>query len=349
MRTALAAALLAATALCALAAGAGAQSEPAPPWFGAPLPAGLGDPHQPVLRVSTLQPAAAVVPAGEGGNHELEGAAIRKHLEAIVGFAVADRRRGEKAWGRITGFRAADDTHQWVAQQFTAAGLQDVQTQTYDSTSATWHPRAWEVRLVATPAAGAGARDVVLESAFPTSGSRLTGGPITAPLVYVGAVRDAALSDVDVKGKVAVQRLHPQGGAYSERTRTTERARALAARGAVAILNVIEQAGNMHVRDFSNCGVPCFNIGSADGAFLDAVMQRAASAGTAGDLQVRVSLDAAMLEGLVGHNTIGTVAGRRADESRDRQRPCGRLVRRGRRQRRRSGRADCARAALLEA
>ena len=306
---------LALIALCALAgAGVIAQSERTAPWFGATLPGGLGDPHEPVLAVSSLHPVAAIVPSGEAANHELEGPAVRKHLEAIVGFSVADRGRGEKAWGRITGFRAADETHRWVAQQFTAAGLQDVQVQTYRATAATWFPRSWEVRVVATPAAGAGARDVVLESAFPTSGSQLTGGPLTAPLVDVGATRDAALPDVDVKGKIAVQRLHPQGGAYSERGRTTERARALAARGAVAVLNIIEQAGNMHVRDFSNCGVPCFNIGSADGAFLATIVQRAASAGTPGDLRVRVSLDAAMLDGLEGHNTIGTVPGRRTDE-----------------------------------
>ena len=91
---------------------------------------------------------------------------------------------------------------------------------------------------------------------------------------------------MDVKGKVAVQTLHPQAGAFSERTRTTERARELAKRGAVAVLNVIEQAGNMHVRDFSNCGVPCFNLGTDDGRFLETVVERAAAAGVADELRV---------------------------------------------------------------
>ena len=254
------------------------------------------------------------MPEGEANHRELDGAVIRKYLETIVGFSVADQRRGEKAWGRITGFRAADETHQWVAEQFRAAGLQAVQVQTYKATSPTWHPKSWEVRLIANAKAGEASRDVVLESAFPTSGSQLTGGAVTAPLVFVGAVTDASLANVDVKGKVAVQRMRPQGGAYSERTRATERARALAQRGAVAVLNVIEQAGNMYVRDFSNCGVPCFNIGTLDGRFIDAVMQRAATAGVLDDLRVRVSLDTETLDGLDGHNTIGSVPGRRADE-----------------------------------
>lgn len=283
-------------------------------WFGVPLPAGLGDPHRPILDVSAARPAAAVVPPGEEGNRELTGAAVRRHLEAIVAFSRADRARGERAWGRITGFRGADETHAWVLGQFKAAGLRDSDTQTYTATQPTWYPKDWEVKLVAGTVAGAGSRDVVLASAFPTSGSRLPNGPLSAPLVFVGATTDTALPAVDVAGKVAVQTLHPMAGAFSERTRATERARELARRGAVAVLNVIEQAGNMHVRDFSNCGVPCFNIGTDDGRFLKAVAERATAAGKLADLRVGINLQTEMRPGLKGHNTIGMIAGRRPDE-----------------------------------
>src|SRR5262245_30576415 len=279
-------------------------------WFGVPVPAGLVDPHRPILDVAAIKPAAATVPPGEESYRDLAGSAVRQNLEAIVGISRADRARGEKAWGRITGFRAADETHAWVHEQFESAGLRNAQTQTYNATQDTWYPKNWEVKLVATPQAGAGSRDVVLESAFPTSGSRLANGPITAPLVFVGATTDAALPDVDVKGKVAIQTLHPQAGAFSERTRTTERARELAKRGAVAVLNVIEQAGNMHVLDFSNCGVPSFNLGTDDGRFLKSVAQRAGST----ELRVAISLHTEMRPGLKGHNTIGIVPGRRDNE-----------------------------------
>src|SRR5262245_24961163 len=104
-------------------------------WFGVPLPKGIGDPHRPILEVSALKPAAAIVPPGEEGHRDLAGLAIRKDLETIVGFAKADRARGEQAWGRITGFRGADDTHAWVLQQFKAAGLRDSDTQTYTATA----------------------------------------------------------------------------------------------------------------------------------------------------------------------------------------------------------------------
>lgn len=291
---------------------AGAAQAPAA-WMGVPLPAGLGDPHRPILDVTKAAPPAAVVPAGEEGHRDLAGAVIRKDLEAIVGFARADRERGERAWGRITGFRGADNTHAWVLQQFKNAGLIDAETQTYTATQATWHPQRWEVKLVANAAAGTGAGDVILQSAFPTSGSQLA-APITAPVVFVGSTSEAALSAIDVKGKVAVQTLHPQGGAFSERTRTTERARELAKRGAVAVLNVIEQAGNMHVRDFSNCGVPCFNIGTDDGRFITTVIERAKATGRDAELRIAVSLDTETLEALKGHNTIGTVRGRNDSE-----------------------------------
>jgi hypothetical protein len=128
--------------------------------------------------------------------------------------------------------------------------------------------------------------------------------------VHVGAVTDAALPDIDVRGKVAVQHLRPEAGAYSERGRTTERARELTKRGAVAILNVIEQTGNMHVRDFGNCGAPCFNLGTADGLFLEQAMEKAAGARATGGLQVQMRLDASMQSGLKGHNAYGIVPGR---------------------------------------
>ncbi len=301
---------MAAVATIALSIGVTAQS----PWFGAPLPTGLSDPHRPILDISSLTPAPAIVPAGEEAHRDLTGAVIRKDLEAIVAYSKADRAH-QKAWGRITGFRAADETHAWVLQQFKAAGMRDAETQTYTATQATWYPKNWSVKLVANATTGTAARDVILESAFPTSGSQLAQGPLRAPLVFVGATTDAALPDADVKGAIAVQTLHPAAGAFSERTRTTERARELAKRGAVAVLNIVEQAGNMHVRDFSNCGVPCFNLGTDDGRFLTTVLERAKANGAITDLRAEITLDAATLEGLKGHNTIGTIRGRREEET----------------------------------
>src|SRR4051794_24423026 len=59
-------------------------------WFGVALPHGLGDPHRPILDVSTLTPPAAIVPPGEEANRDLAGAGIRRDLEAIVAISRAD-------------------------------------------------------------------------------------------------------------------------------------------------------------------------------------------------------------------------------------------------------------------
>jgi Zn-dependent M28 family amino/carboxypeptidase len=133
---------------------------------------------------------------------------------------------------------------------------------------------------------------------------------MTAPLVHVGATTDAALPNVDVKGKVAVQHLKPASGAYSERGRTVERAQSLAKRGAVAVINIVEQTGNLHVRDFGNCGIPCFNLGWADGAFLEAVIDRATVSGAIADLKIQLQLQSEMRAGLKGQNTVGKIHGK---------------------------------------
>jgi hypothetical protein len=137
-------------------------------------------------------------------------------------------------------------------------------------------------------------------------------GSLRAPLVFVGSINDP-LPMEEVRGKVAVQTLKPQRGAYSERRPTVERARELTARGALAIINVVEQTGNMHIRDFGNCGAPCFNLGTADGAFLQSIMNKAAQSNIAAP-RIELKLDAKQLTGLKGHNAFGIVPGK-SDEN----------------------------------
>ena len=303
---------LGAAALCLIAglAGGAAQSPGAgAPWLGVPLPPGVGDPHRPVVTVAGITPAAVPLQEGDRGKRELDGARIRRDLEAIVGFSRQSRTAGDRVWGRVTGFPAAAATIAWAADQFRAAGLTDVAVQTYEASAPMWWAKSWSVRLPADARLGDGSRDVVLESAVPTGGSSIPNGPLTAPLVLVGATTAAALPDVDVKGAIAVQSLRPASGAYAERGRTVERAKALAARGAVAVLNIVEQTGNMHLRDFGACGIPCFNIGAADGAFVQAVLERAGRAGVSASVRAELRLDASMLGGLKGQNAVGIVRG----------------------------------------
>ena len=192
-----------------------------------------------------------------------------------------------------------------------AAGLTNVQVQTYDATAPMWWSRGWEARLLADPAFGAGSRDVVLESALPTGGSRIDGA-IVGDLVLAGSTTDP-LPTIDVKNTIAVQTLRPGSGAYSERGGTVARAKELISKGALAVINVVEQTANMHVRDFGNCGGPCFNIGTADGAFVRQVIERAKARDGSRAVKIRLSLQSEMLANLKGQNVVGILSGKSSE------------------------------------
>ena len=55
-------------------------------WFGLSLPPGL-QPHASPAIIGDRGPVPAMVPAGEEGHRELEGARIQHDLETIVGFS----------------------------------------------------------------------------------------------------------------------------------------------------------------------------------------------------------------------------------------------------------------------
>ena len=284
------------------------------PWFGVPLPPPF-EAHVAPAIIGDRGPSPATVPPGEGEYRELTGAAIRADLETIIGFSRASRERREigsgQLWGRITGFRSSRDTIAWAADQFRAAGIRDVTLQPFDQAgdAAFWLPLAWEMRLVGAAAFGPNSVDVVLTTAMPLSPSRLPTEGLTAPLVFVGTASPAELVHIDVRGKIAVQHVTPQGHTVFERTPTGPRARALFERGAVGVINVLDQPGNERARDFSNCGGPCFNLGGRDGLFLEAVMDRAAEAGVAEELRVQLSLETDERAGLSAHNGVATISG----------------------------------------
>jgi hypothetical protein len=286
--------------------GAAPVSAQSDAWLGVPLPGPLALPPQlSVLHDPGFSAAPARVPAGEEGYRDLEGEPIRALLREIVGFAQQSRADGELMWGRVSGLPAAAATGDWVAEQYRAAGLRDVQVQRYAGDVGMWWPEQWEVRALGTDALGAGTDDVILRSAVPARGTGIPGGVLTAGLVFVGDVD--AMRNVDVQGKVALQRIRPTTSAFSLRSTVSAGAQALFERGAVAVLNYIVQPGNMHVRDFG-CAT-CFNLGGADGAFLTAVAERATAAGRSEDVRVRLHLDAWERSALTAQNVVGVVPG----------------------------------------
>ncbi len=299
-------------ALIALAGPTPAAAQSHAAWFGVPVPTGLAlPPSLSVLDDPDFTAPHAAVPAGEERFVDLDGEKVAILLEQIVEYSRRSHANGERMWGRISGLPLMENTARWVAGELQQAGLTGVHVQPYRGDAAMWWPDEWEVRLLGLPRLPRGSTDVVLHSAVPTRGARVPDGMATANLVYAGDI--GAFRDVDVRGAVAVQRAQPGSGpygasAFSLRSAIRDGAEELMQRGAVAVLNYIDQPGNMHVRDFAGCSV-CFNIGGEDGAFLRDVYERALRDGQARRLRARLSLQARERPLPVSYNVFGVVPG----------------------------------------
>jgi len=309
--------LVVAVVLLSLASPALAQDEPARrpaakrdgPWFGITLPPKAN--AAPAVNVGARPPR----PAAGDPVPEFNGDAIKADVQSLVGIAKAARDSKEvgsgQMWGRISGFPSSRKAVEWATQQFRKAGVADVQTQsmTQDDRSSLWLPLSWKVTLIADAAFGAGSTDVVLESALPVGPSSVAGGTLNAPLVYVGAASPAVLQHIDVKGKIAVQLIVPQGHMLFERGAVDSRAGDLVKRGAIGVFNLVRLPGNELSRDFSDCGNPCVNIGGRDGWFLESVLDRAAQAGVGDKVKVKIDLAAQTFKNLTATNGVAVIAG----------------------------------------
>ena len=295
-----------------------AQSPDSGPWFGLELPPPL-EPHTSPAIIGNRGPAPAVVPDGEADFAELRGERISEDLRSIVDFSIRSRQSrelgGAQMWGRVSGFPSASETLNWVTEQFQLAGIDDIRLQSFNqqADAQLWLPVNWEVTLLADPEFGRGSQDVTLTTAVALAPSAIPGGSLTAPIVYVGTGSPAELLNVDVTGKIAIQRITPQAHLVFERARFTPQARDIMSRGAVAVINIIDQPGNEMARDMSNCGGPCFNIGGRDSHFLTGVMNAAAQAGTMDQLRLRLSLEASVHQDLAADNALAIIPGRSSE------------------------------------
>ncbi len=300
----------------------GAAQGPAPagvkagPWFGLTLPGTTG---KPAVMVGARLPRPVTLPPGESPAAQFDAATLKADVQAIVQFAHQSRATREvgsgQMWGRIAGFPSSDRTVDWAADQFRKAGIQDVRIQpiAQDAKSALWLPLSWQVKLLADPAFGPGSTDLVLESALPVGPSAIPGGSMTAPLIYVGAASPAVLSHIDVRGKIAVQLIVPQGHMLFERGAVDARSEALMTRGALGVFNIVRLPGNELSRDFSDCGNPCFNIGGRDGWFLEALLDRAMQAGAQDKVRVQIDLRTETFRGLKATNAVAVIPGKSAE------------------------------------
>lgn len=289
------------------------------PWFGLLVPPPFEIDGLPAI-VGARGPVPALVPEGEDNSPEFEGAQLWQDLEQIVGFSHLSREEREigsgQLWGRIAGFPSARNSVEWMLAQYRDAGIAGTELQEFQmpEDETFWLPLSWELRLKADPAFGTGSKDIVLESAMPLAPSAIEGGELRGSLVFVGTGSPAELAYIDVRGKIAVQQVTPQAHMVFEREPTVPRAQNLFARGAIAVINIVDQPGNERAKDFSNCGGPCFNVGGRDGLFLEAMLSKAAEAGQLDNVQAHLLLEAAFYSNLIAENGIAVIPGSDSDE-----------------------------------
>ncbi len=288
-------------------------------WFGLPLPPAFTSEGAPAI-VGERGPVPARVPGGEEAWMEFADTRLWQDLERIVAFSHASREQREigsgQLWGRIAGFESARATVEWMLEQYRAAGITATELQEFqmDEGDSFWLPLAWELRLKADPTFGAGSEDIVLHTAMPLAPTALETGELQGALVYVGTASPAELAHIDVRGRIAVQQVTPQAHMVFEREPTVPRARNLFERGAIAVINIVDQPGNERAMDFSNCGGPCFNVGGRDGLFLESVLSKAAEAGLTEGVRAEVLLEAAFYSNLIAENGVAVLPGRDSDE-----------------------------------
>ncbi len=305
---------LAATAVAVvLAGGASAQQAPRnPAWFGVPAPGPVSDLDRPTFAQGDVvvgpTPVAFKKPADPSG--ALGGARMMANMRAVTNFARESRANGELLWGRIAGMPAQKKTVEWGVAQLKSYGIANAHSEEFTYERGLWLPRSFEVKLNGDPSFGAGTGDIVLRSAMPISQARSLAAALTAPLVFVGRGSPAELANIDVRGKIAVVNVKPDVALVASRERGV--AREVVLRGAVGVINAVESPGNFQYFDGRyGCGeAPCFLVGGDDGAFLEAVIARAAAAGKPASLKATLSLQSEVRTGTKAYNGVGIIAGK---------------------------------------
>jgi hypothetical protein len=137
---------------------------------------------------------------------------------------------------------------------------------------------------------------------------------ITAPLMYAGDASPAALSSIDLKGKIAVVRVPANPASFYNVQFYGAPGNAIRA-GAVGVLVIFEGPGNMQTRAGTCFPEICVNLGNEDGAFIEALLGKAAAAGVRGKIQARLTLTETVDAKRVSHMVIGRIKGASSEEN----------------------------------
>jgi hypothetical protein len=242
---------------------------------------------------------------GEEAYAVIDGKRLKQYVEEITAISRRYRDRGHQYWGRIMGTEADAETAQWVHQKFQNAGLVNVRTQALDLPPQ-WMPQSWEVVV------SGGGQSVKLSSVQPES--RLPAGlsgERELDAVYVGWGHEADFAGREVRGRAVFIYSMPMPGVRNTSATRNDAAGRAIAKGAAAVFNVVELPGNVGgMWSFTPTEVrgkvPAFLVGSADGASVRELIERAPADQAP---KVRIRLDIKMVPGLKTANVWGELPG----------------------------------------
>src|SRR5262249_13354056 len=275
-------------------------------------PGPMSDPRRPIMKYDEVFAALPThfVHRPDKPDELLDGAALKADHRTIVGFSLESLAAGDKVWGRRAATPAFMHTVEWTVGALKAAGLNDARVEPFPVQGPMWTPRSWRITAVGDPAFGPGTSDVTLQSAFPQPGGEtITGGGLTAPVMFAGRGTDADLAGRDVRGKIAVIHVRPEPSLFGSAEQGA--AARLVAKGAVGVINAIEGPGNALYYDSRfACGkAPCFMVGGEDGWVLEQVIGKAANAGVLDRLKITLALTSEEQSSLTSANGVATIPG----------------------------------------
>ena len=225
----------------------------------------------------------------------IDGKRLHRYVAEQAAISRRYRDQGHpKFWGRIIGTSSDQESAEWLAAKFKAAGLADVRIQPLDL-EPQWMPQTWNVSVAS------GGRTLQLDSAQPYYGVNATQpGGLDLEAVYIGLGSEADFAGKDVNGKAAV--VFSMVGLKPEQA--PKRADG---KGAKAILSVDMLPGNMRFQEYpSGTNAPAFTVGSDDGyAMRDLI----ASAPAGQPARVKVSLGVMRVPNLKTALVWGTLRG----------------------------------------
>jgi hypothetical protein len=195
-------------------------------------------------------------PLPKGAEHYAAIDGKRMHRDVVEQALISRRYRDKvhpKFWGRIIGTSSDQESAEWLAAKFRAAGLSDVRVQPLDL-EPQWMPQIWDVILTG------GGRTVRLDSAQPFYGANsLPARGVDVEAAYAGLGSEADFVGKDVAGKAVF--VFNQTGLRNEGA-----VRRADAKGAAVIFEVDMLPGNMRYQAYpSGTKAPAFTVGSDDG------------------------------------------------------------------------------------